>query len=100
VVVPEGGRSGGLFVLLAGEAHAFSNGRMIARLLPGDTFGEISLITGRPPTASVTAICKSFLLFLPRSDFSEVIMTHPQVLEYLASLAADRVRAIGRLEIL
>jgi CRP-like cAMP-binding protein len=49
--IEEVGRSGGLFVLLAGEAHAFSNGRMIARLLPGDTFGEISLITGQPPTA-------------------------------------------------
>jgi CRP-like cAMP-binding protein len=48
----------------------------------------------------VIAICKSFLLFLPRSDFSEVIMTHPQVLEHLASLAEHRARAIGRLGIL
>lgn len=99
-LIEEGGKSVGLFVLLAGEAHAFSGGRMVARLLPGDTFGEISLMTGQPSTASVTAICKSFLLFLPRSDFSEVIMTHPQVLEYLASLAEARARAIGRLGIL
>jgi CRP-like cAMP-binding protein len=99
-LIDEGGKSPGLFVLLAGEAHAFSDGRMVARLLPGEVFGEISLMTGLPSTASVTAICKSFVLFLPRSDFSEIIMTHPQVLEYLSSLAEARARAIGRLGIL
>lgn len=99
-LIEEGGKSPGLFVLLAGEAHAFSGGRMVARLLPGEVFGEISLMTGQSSTASVTAICKSFVLFLPRSDFSEIIMTHPQVLEYLSSLAEARARAIGRLGIL
>jgi CRP-like cAMP-binding protein len=99
-LIDEAGKSPGLFVLLAGEAHAFSGGRMVARLLPGEVFGEISLMTGQPSTASVTAICKSFVLFLPKGDFSEIIMTHPQVLEYLSSLAEARARAIGRLGIL
>jgi CRP-like cAMP-binding protein len=99
-LIDEVGKSPGLFVLLAGEAHAFSGGRMVARLLPGEVFGEISLMTGQASTASVTAICKSFVLFLPRVDFSEIIMTHPQVLEYLSSLAEARARAIGRLGIL
>jgi len=99
-VIEEDGKSAGLFILLAGEAQAFSGGRLVARLVPGDVFGEISLMTGEPATASVTAICKSFLLFLPRTDFSEIIMTHPQVLEYLSSLAEARAHAIGRLGIL
>lgn len=99
-LIDEGARSPGLFVLLAGEAHAFSGGRMVARLLPGDVFGEISLMTGQTSTAEVTAIGKSFVLFMPKGDFSEIIMTHPQVLEYLSSLAEARARAIGRLGIL
>jgi CRP-like cAMP-binding protein len=72
----------------------------VARLLPGEVFGEISLIAGQRSTAQVVALCKCFLLFLPRSDFTEVIMTHPQVLEYLSSLVETRTRAIGRLDIL
>lgn len=105
-VLEEHGRSPGLFVVLAGEARATCgtpDGKgvaPVARLLPGDVFGEISLITGQPSTASVTVTCRSFLLFLPRADFSEVIMTHPQVLEYLSSLVESRVRAIGRVDIL
>ncbi len=99
-IIEEGGKSAGLFVLLAGEAQAVAGGRGGARLLPGEAFGEISLITGQPSTASVTALCRSFLLFLPRSDFNEVIMTHPQVLEYLGSLVELRTRAIGRLDML
>jgi CRP-like cAMP-binding protein len=99
-MVEEGGRSAGLFVLLAGEAAATAGGQVIAHLLPGEVFGEMSLMSGQPATASVTAGCKSFLLFLPRTDFSEVIMTHPQVLEYLSSVAEARAQAVGRLDLL
>lgn len=99
-VIEEGGKSAGLFILLAGEAQAVAGGQVIARLLPGEVFGEISLITGQPSTAAVTALSKSFVLFLPRTVFNEVIMTHPQVLEYLGSLVEARARAIGRLDML
>ena len=99
-LIEEGGKSAGLFVLLAGEAQAVVGGQVVAQLLPGEVFGEISLIAGQPSTASVTAVCKSFLLFLPRADFLEIIMTHPQVLEYLSSLVEARARAIGRLDML
>jgi CRP-like cAMP-binding protein len=97
-IVEEGGKSAGLFVLLAGEARVVAGGQVTARLVPGEVFGEISLITGQPSTVAVTAACKSFLLFLPRADFTEVIMTHPQVLEYLSTLV--EARAIRRLELL
>lgn len=99
-IIEEGDKSAGLFILLAGEAQAIAGGRVVAQMGPGEVFGEISLISGHPSTASVTTTCKSFLLFLPRADFSEIIMTHPQVLEYLASLAEARARAIGKVGIL
>jgi hypothetical protein len=38
----------------------------------------------------VVARSKLLALALPRADFQEVIMTHPQVLEYLGALAGDR----------
>ena len=99
-VVEEGGKSPGLFVLLAGEADAVTGGRRVAHLESGDVFGEISLIANQPATASVVALTKSFVLYLPRADFSEIIMTHPQVLEHISSLAEARMRAIGRIDML
>jgi hypothetical protein len=35
---------------------------------------------------------------LPRADFTEIIMTHPQVLEYLSTLV--EARAIRRVDLL
>jgi CRP-like cAMP-binding protein len=99
-IIEEGGKSPGLFVLLAGEAQAVASGRIVARLESGDAFGEISLITNQPTTASIVALSKSFVLYLPRADFSEIIMTHPQVLEHISSLAEARMREIGRIDML
>ena len=87
-------------MLLSGEANAVASGQIVARLESGDTFGEISLITNQPATASIVAVSKSFVFYLPRSDFSEIIMTHPQVLEHISSLAEARMREIGRIDIL
>ncbi len=99
-VVEEGSRSAGLFIVLAGEAKAVSGGHVVAHLDAGDMFGEISLITGQPACLTVVTSCRSFALFLSRTDFNELIMTHPQVLEYVSSLAAARSQEVGRLDIL
>jgi CRP-like cAMP-binding protein len=99
-ILDEGERSPGLFVLLAGEANAVTGGRIVAHLESGDAFGEISLITNQPATASIETLCKSFVLYLPRADFTEIIMTHPQVLEHISSLAEARMREIGRVDLL
>jgi CRP-like cAMP-binding protein len=99
-VIQEGGKSPGLFVLLAGEAKAVASGRIVAHLESGDVFGEISLIANQPATASIVARSKCFVLYLPRADFSEIIMTHPQVLEHISSLAEARMREIGRIDML
>jgi CRP-like cAMP-binding protein len=99
-ILEEGGKSPGLFILLAGEAKAVAGGRVVGRLESGDAFGEVSLITNQPATASIEALCRSFVLYLPRSDFTEIIMTHPQVLEHISSLAEARMREIGRVDLL
>jgi CRP-like cAMP-binding protein len=96
-VLEQGQKASGLFILLAGEAAAVSDGAPLAHFQAGDVFGEIALIKGSPATATVVTLQKSFVLHLPRSDFNEMIMTHPQVLEYLGALADNRVQEIGRL---
>jgi len=99
-MVEEGAKSPGLFLLLAGEAEIVAGGRRISGISAGDVFGEISLIAGQAAAADVVARGKCFVLFLPRSDFNEVIMTHPQVLEHLSEVAEARRREIGHLNML
>lgn len=100
VMIQQGQRSPGLFVLAAGGAQIELDGKILKMLAPGDVFGEISLITHGPATATVRAIARSFILEMPRHDFAEVILTHPQVLVYLDSLADSRKKEIGRLRMI
>jgi CRP-like cAMP-binding protein len=97
-MVEQGVKSPGLFLLLSGPADVVAAGQLLGSLAPGDAFGEISLITGQPAAADVIARGRCFLLFLPRAEFSEVIMTHPQVLEHVSAVAAARRSGIGRVD--
>ncbi len=99
-MVEEGTKSPGLFVILAGEAEVVAGRQLVGELSSGDVFGEISLIGGQPAAADVVSRGKCFVLFLPRSEFSEVIMTHPQVLEHISEVAEARQREIGHVDML
>jgi CRP-like cAMP-binding protein len=92
-LVEQGKRAPGLFVVLAGRVDVVLDGRTIAALGSGDLFGEMSLLHGSA-VASIVATARTYLIELPRSDFQEVIMTHPQVLEYIGSLAEERRKQI------
>jgi CRP-like cAMP-binding protein len=91
-IVTEGQKSPGLFVILTGETTVSVAGKVLARLESGDVVGEISLVATSVSTATVTCVGTCFVLFLPRADFAELMMTHPQVLEYVSSIAQDRIR--------
>ena len=99
-MVEEGAKSPGLFVLLSGEAEVVAGGQAVGRLGGGDVFGEISLMAGQNAAASVASRGRCFVLFLPRSEFTEVIMTHPQVLEHISGVAEARQREIGHVNML
>jgi CRP-like cAMP-binding protein len=75
---------------MAGEAAAVADGKPVAHYQAGELFGEVALIKGVPASATIVTLQKSYVLHLPRKDFNEVIMTHPQVLEYLGSLVQNR----------
>ena len=91
-IVREGERSGGLFVVLSGEVSVSKADRPLALLREGEIFGEMSLLTKTPATATVTATRRTSLLRLPREDFEELIMSHPQILVLVSELSDDRRR--------
>jgi CRP-like cAMP-binding protein len=91
-IIREGQRSDGLYVILSGEVQVSREGRVLAHLREADVFGEMSLLQKTPATATVTAIRRSSLLRLPREDFDEIIMSHPQILVLVSELTEDRRR--------
>jgi CRP-like cAMP-binding protein len=90
VVISEGERAEGLYILAAGTCSVTARGKAIADLGPGDLCGEMSLLLRKPASATVRTNVKCYLLQLPRDVWNEVIVTHPQVLEYASEVADSR----------
>lgn len=88
--IREGQPSDGLYVVLSGEVEVKKGGQRLAILRQGEIFGEMSLLQKTPATATVAALKRTSLLRLPRPDFDELIMSHPQVLMLVAELTDQR----------
>jgi CRP/FNR family transcriptional regulator, cyclic AMP receptor protein len=62
---------------------------------PGDTFGEIALLDGRPRTASASATAPSDLLIVTREQFLGLLGREPQLAEHLLRLLCARLRWVS-----
>lgn len=85
----------GLYVLLSGRCDVLDTdpeGKevLLAELRDGDVFGEMSMLWHKKTCASVRASTPCVVLRLPKEQFNEVIMTHPQILETLTTLSEQR----------
>jgi CRP-like cAMP-binding protein len=95
VVIREGEAGQGLFVVLSGEVEVSKRqaggGEMsLARLRAGDVFGEMSLLTNQPTTATVTAARPSTILFLASEYFQRLVQALPAIRQYFEGLAQRR----------
>lgn len=59
---------------------------------PGDTFGEIAVMDGLPRTAGATALERTTLVVIQRSDFLDRLQREPQLALHLLRLLCERLR--------
>src|SRR5438477_6887285 len=93
-VIEEGSPGDSMFVLLRGAANVFvsKNGSKIhiATLGAGDCFGEMSLLTGEPRSATVRADADSDVREICKLVMAEVLRAAPECLVQLSELLAQR----------
>ena len=93
LVLGEGVRGGGsVFVLLEGTARVEMGGRKIGRLGPGDVFGELALLDGRPRSASVVATSDIVTVRLSRTAFLDLVRSDPDIALRVMEGLATRLR--------
>src|ERR1051326_1870241 len=93
-VIEEGSPGDSMFVLLRGEANVLvsKNGSTIrvATLNSGDCFGEMSLLTGEPRSATVRADRDCYVMEIGKPTMAEVLRDAPECLVQLSELLAQR----------
>lgn len=92
-LIRENDRGRQFFVLANGAADVRRRGRKINTLKAGDFFGEISLVSDRPTTASVRTTSPGSVLVLTVPAFRRLLRESPgvqgKVLQALAERVAD-----------
>jgi CRP-like cAMP-binding protein len=94
-IIHEGEQGDGMYIIKYGQARVFigtDDGRElnIALLRSGDYFGEQSLLTGAPRSASVAALTQVEAVFLGRAEFLKFIQEHEDVRERIDVVAHER----------
>ena len=92
----QGLTGGAFYVILDGEASVVVDGSERARLGRGDHFGEISTLTGEPPTADVRAETLLRCLVVPGQQLEQFLLDHPPVMLRLLQAEARRLRDSNR----
>ncbi|MGE5226873.1 MAG: Crp/Fnr family transcriptional regulator [Planctomycetaceae bacterium] len=93
--VLEADQSGvGLHVILSGQASIHVGGAEVGRFGPGEYFGEMSVIDGRPRSASVVADTDLVTFAIPAWNFERLMEQHPSIMRALLVELSGRIRAI------
>lgn len=92
VVVEEDHSAVGFHLILSGEAEASQGGTTIGTMGPGDYFGEMSLIDGKPRSASVVAKTDLRTLAIPAWNFNRLLDEHPEMMRTLLVALSERIR--------
>ena len=93
VVVRQGDDHGiGFFVIAEGEAAVSVDGREVARLGPGDSFGSVALISDRVRTATVTAVTELPTYVMTLWDFRSFVKGDSEVAWQLLQQFAQMLR--------
>jgi NTE family protein/lysophospholipid hydrolase len=86
-----------LFFVLGGRLRAVAgDGRVLNEMTRGESIGEIALLTGEPRTASVVAVRDSDLVRVSRRAFDEIVAKYPAVMQTIARIVVQRLRAKER----
>jgi len=93
VIARQGEIGTGLFVVTEGSVRVVRDGEELARLGPGDFFGEMSVIDGLPRVAGVITTEPTRCLALASWEFERLVLEYPTIgLAILRGLSA-RLRA-------
>jgi CRP-like cAMP-binding protein len=93
-IVKEGDLGEALFVVLEGQGKVVRGKRKVGEVVPGDFFGELSAIDGKPRSASVVAVTPMRVLRLFRRTLNDLMNEEPQLIMKLLDGIVKRLAQV------
>jgi CRP-like cAMP-binding protein len=97
-IIDQGESGAGFHMILTGEVKVVRGGRTVARLGPGEVFGEMALIDGGPRTATVVAETETTTFAIATWDFRALVKKRPGMSWSLLLSMTERLREAQRKE--
>jgi type IV pilus assembly protein PilB len=97
VVVREGAPGVSMYIIKSGLVEVRKKDPvtgidfLVAQLSEGSAVGEMSLLTGKPRSATVTTVQPTVVFTLTRADFRNLLTQHPEISLGLARIMAERL---------
>jgi type IV pilus assembly protein PilB len=97
VIVREGAPGVSMYIIKSGLVEvrkkdpATGIDFLVAQLTEGAAVGEMSLLTGKPRSATVTTVQPTVVFTLTRADFRNLLTQHPEISLGLARILAERL---------
>ena len=92
-VLRKGISGGGFYLILEGRATARVDGAVANRLMPGDFFGEVSVLLAVAPANDVVAETELRCLVLPAPSLERILVAHPRLAYRMLQAEARKLRA-------
>ena len=92
-ITTEGEPGDAFYLLLDGQASVSRHGHVIKTLGPGDFFGEISLVDGRPRTATIVAETAVQAIVIQRDAFLQLMDRFGAVRLGIVMALTERIRS-------
>jgi cAMP-dependent protein kinase regulator len=90
IIISEGEPGASMYVIAAGEVKVYTRAAggksasiYLAKLGEGDFFGEVSMLTGKPRTATITASQRTELLRLDKKKLDTALAKYPGIRKVL-----------------
>lgn len=98
VIMNEGDPGTSMFLIADGHVEVFTRDiaglpLVLATLGPGEFFGEVAMMTGRPRTATVVALDRVTVIETSRDDIDRLTASHPEVAEVIQHFLETRAKA-------
>ncbi len=96
VLLKKGQTGENLYIVLYGKVGVIADdGERLAEMGQGEIFGEMSLLSGEPVSASIYSLAETEAALLSVKNFKFVLKKHPVLQIFLLKMLVDRAQAMA-----